>query len=78
MTEIDDLWTRVDRLSQRARASARLHEDDCRARDAAIYELADLGVRAYRIAQHIEMAPSHVDKIIKDEMARRQEAVGLD
>lgn len=77
MPEVEDLWNRVDRLTQRARASQRLHEDDCAARDAAIYELADLGVTSHRIAQHVEMAPSHVHKLITDETARRQHAAGI-
>jgi hypothetical protein len=64
---------RVHRLAALARRSKQQHEDDCAARDAAIWELAESDGWTYRsIAVECEMSPSHVQRIIMAETARRQ------
>jgi len=67
---------RVASLTAAARRSGELHQDDVKARDAAMWEYDDVhgdgSIRA--LARVTGLAPSHVHRIITAETARRQAA----
>jgi hypothetical protein len=78
----DDEMERVVKLAQAATKAKQLYEDDCKARDAAIWAYDDLhgdgSIRAIARACHdagLRLSPSHVHRIIGQETARRQAAM---
>jgi Homeodomain-like domain len=63
---------RLRRLSEAARLSTRLAEDDREARDRAIDEADRAGWGIREIARACDMSPGHVNRIVAARTAARQ------
>ena len=63
---------RLRRLAEGARATAAEAQTAREARDTAIGEADDTGYKIREIARHTRMSPSHVQRIVVAETARRQ------
>lgn len=63
---------RLARLAAAARLSGQLAADEREARDAAIEEADQAGVKIREIARQTQLSPGHVQRIILQRTAARQ------
>ena len=71
-----DIVVRLRRLSGAAKASAQLAADDRQARDQAIAEADDAGMKLRQISRETGMSVSHVQRVVLAETLRRQNSAG--
>jgi DNA invertase Pin-like site-specific DNA recombinase len=72
---VENLTERLRRLTNAAREAADAHAAAREARDAAIMTADDEGMKLREIARGSGLSLSHVQRIVVEQTARRQDAI---